>query len=132
MFHLNFDLAGPLRFFAAHRALERVQEILSPFRSREELTIKATECKEANSWYTRGKFKPTVTICYEYLKRILESLPSERNPDDVTLADAAVGSFLGDLAEVGHATFDSSRLPIFGHSEDAANNCRQYVCFSLA
>jgi hypothetical protein len=33
-----------------HRALEKVQEILSPLRSPEELTIKTTECKEVNSW----------------------------------------------------------------------------------
>jgi hypothetical protein len=58
-----------------HRALERIQEILSPFHSPEDLTIKTTECKEVNSWYRREDFKPTVTICYEFLKRILESLP---------------------------------------------------------
>src|SRR5690242_14360884 len=60
-------------------ALERMQEILSPLRSPEELTIKTTECKEVNSWYRRENYKPTVTICYEFLKRILESLPNEVN-----------------------------------------------------
>jgi hypothetical protein len=30
-------------------ALERIQEILSPLRSPEELTIKTTECREVNS-----------------------------------------------------------------------------------
>jgi hypothetical protein len=77
-----------------HRALERIQEILSPLRSPEELTIKTTECKEVNSWYTRENFKPTVTICYEFLKRIMESLPNENSPDGVTPADAAVGQFI--------------------------------------
>lgn len=112
----------------AHRALERIQEILSPLRSPEELTIKTMECKEVNSWYTREKSKPTVTICYEYLKRILESLPSERNPDGLTPADAAVGQFIWvTLHEVGHATFDILDLPIFGHSEDAADNFATYI-----
>jgi Putative metallopeptidase len=106
-----------------HRALERVQEILSPFRSPEELTIKTTECKEVNSWYRRENYKPTVTICYEFLKRILESLPNENNPDGVTPADAAVGQFFWvTLHEVGHATFDILGVPIFGHEEDAADN----------
>jgi hypothetical protein len=48
------------------RALERIQEILSPFRSPEELIIKTTECKEVNSCYRRENNKPTVTICYEF------------------------------------------------------------------
>jgi len=106
-----------------HRVLEKAQEILSPLRSPEELTIKTTECKEVNSWYKRENFKPTVTICYEFLKRILESLPSENNPDGVRPADAAVGQFFWvTLHEVGHATFDILDVPIFGHEEDAADN----------
>jgi hypothetical protein len=111
-----------------HRVLETVQEILSPLRSPEELTIKTTECKEVNSWYKRENFKPTVTICYEFLKRTLESLPSENNPDGVRPADAAVGQFFWvTLHEVGHATFDILDVPIFGHEEDAADNFATYI-----
>src|SRR6516165_8019160 len=109
-------------------ALERIQEILSPLRSPEELTIKTTECKEVNSWYRRENYKPTVTICYEFLKHILESLPNEVNPDGVTPADAAVGQFFWvTLHEVGHATFDILGVPIFGHEEDAADNFATYI-----
>ncbi len=111
-----------------HRVLEKAQEILSPLRSPEELTIKTAECKEVNSWYKRENFKPTVTICYEFLKRILESLPSENNPDGVKPADAAVGQFFWvTLHEVGHATFDILDVPIFGHEEDAADNFATYI-----
>jgi len=111
-----------------HRVLEKAQEILSPLRSPEELTIKTTECKEVNSWYKRENFKPTVTICYEFLKRILESLPSENNPDGVRPADAAVGQFFWvTLHEVVHATFDILDVPIFGHEEDAADNFATYI-----
>src|SRR5215475_34598 len=60
-----------------HSALERIQEILNPLRLPEELSIKTTECKEVNAWYRRENSKPTVTICYEFLKRILESVPNE-------------------------------------------------------
>jgi hypothetical protein len=110
------------------RALERIQEILCPLRSPEELTLKTAECKEVNSWYRRENFKPTVTICYEFLKRILESLPNENNPDGVTPADAAVGQFFWvTLHEVGHATFDILGVPIFGHEEDAADNFATYI-----
>jgi hypothetical protein len=111
-----------------HRALERIQEILSPFRSPEDLTIKTAECKEVNSWYRREDFKPTVTICYEFLKRILELLPNENNSDGLTAADAAVGQFIWvALHEVGHAVFDVLDVPIFGHPEDAADNFATYV-----
>lgn len=111
-----------------HRVLEKAQEILNPLRSPEELTIKTTQCKEVNSWYKRENFKPTVTICYEFLKRILESLPSENNSDGVRPADAAVGQFFWvTLHEVGHATFDILDVPIFGHEEDAADNFATYI-----
>ena len=111
-----------------HRALERIQQILSPFRLPEELTIKTVECGVVNSWYKRENFKPTVTICYEYLRHILESLPNETTPAGVTAADAAVGQFFWvTLHEVGHAIFDIFDVPIFGHPEDAADNFATYI-----
>jgi Putative metallopeptidase len=70
------------------QALERIQEILSPLRLLEELTIKTTECGAVNSWYRRENYKPTVTICYELLKHIMDSVPSETTPAGVTPADA--------------------------------------------
>jgi hypothetical protein len=42
-----------------HRALERIQEIRSPLRAPEQLTIKTTECGAVNSYYQRENFKPT-------------------------------------------------------------------------
>ena len=124
----NSTLQDLYNFLREHRALERIQEILSPLRSPEELFIKTAECKEINSWYRRENFKPTVTICYEFLKRILESIPNENNPDGVTPADAAVGQFFWvTLHEVGHATFDILKVPIFGHEEDAADNFATYI-----
>jgi hypothetical protein len=105
------------------RALESVQEMLSPFRLPEELTIKTAECGVVNSSYRRENFKPTVTICYEYLRHILESLPNEITPAGITAADAAAGQFFwATFHEVGHAIFDIFQLPIFGHPEDAADN----------
>jgi len=119
------ELYGLLR---DRRALEKIQEILSPFRFPEELTIKTSECDRVNSWYERENFKPTVTICYELLKHILESLPAETTPAGVTPTDAAVGQFVWlTLHEVGHATFDMLNVPIFGHEEDAADNFATYI-----
>jgi hypothetical protein len=110
------------------RALDRIQEILSPLRAPEQLTIKTAECGAVNSYYKRENFKPTVTICYELLKNILDSLPNEPTPAGVTPDDAAVGQFFFvTLHEVGHAAFDVLGVPIFGREEDAADNFATYV-----
>ena len=116
------------RLLREHRALEKVQEMLSPFHLPEELTIKAAECGVVNSWYKRENFKPTVTICYEYLRHILESLPNATSPAGVTADDATAGQFYWlTLHEVGHATFDLFEVPIFGRPEDAADNFATYI-----
>ena len=110
------------------RAIQKLQEILSPLRLPEELTIKTVECGEVNSWYTRENLKPTVTICYEYLNHILESLSNETTPAGVTPADATAGQFFwAALHEVGHAVFDIFDVPIFGRPEDAADNFATYI-----
>jgi hypothetical protein len=110
------------------RALERVQEMLSPFRLPEELTIRTAECGVVNSRYRRENFKPTVTICYEYLRHILESLPNEITPAGITPGDATAGQFFWvTFHEVGHAIFDIFDVPIFGHPEDAADNFATYT-----
>jgi hypothetical protein len=108
-------------------ALEKIQEILSPLRLPEGLIIKTTECGAVNSYYRSENFKPTVTICYEFLKHILDSVPTETTAG-VTPADAAVGQFFFvTLHEVGHATFDIFGVPIFGREEDAADNFATYT-----
>jgi Putative metallopeptidase len=106
-----------------HSALEKIKEILSPFQFPEQLAIETTECGVVNSYYQRKNFKPTVTLCYEFLKRTLELLPNENNPTGLTATDAAVGQFFWvTFHEVGHAAFDMFNVPIFGHEEDAADN----------
>ena len=116
------------RLLRERRALEKIQEMLSPFHLPEELTIKAAECGVVNSWYKRENFKPTVTICYEYLRHILESLPNATSPAGVTADDATAGQFYWlTLHEVGHAIFDLFEVPIFGRPEDAADNFATYI-----
>ena len=124
----NPELQELYTLLRERRALEKIQEILSPFRLPEELTIKATECGVANAWYGRQDGEPTVTLCYDLLKNILKSLPKKTSPAGVTPADAAVGQFVfATLHEVGHATFNIFSVPIFGHVEDAADNFATYI-----
>jgi Putative metallopeptidase len=124
----NSALQAQYDVLKERRALEQIQEILSPFRWPQELTIKTAECGVVNSWYKRENLQPTVTICYEFLKNILESLPNETTPEGITAADAAVGQFLWvAFHEVGHAAFDMFDVPIFGSVEDAADNFATYI-----
>jgi hypothetical protein len=119
------ELYGMLR---EHRVLESMQGILSPFRLPEELTIRTMECGMVNSWYSRVNSKPTVTICYELLRHISQSLPKKTVPGGITARDAAIGQFFWlTTHEVGHAMFDLFKVPIFGHAEDAADNFAGYI-----
>ena len=69
----NSIFQAPYELLKDRRALEKVQEILSPVRWTEDLTIKTAECGVVNSWYTRENLKPTITICYEFLHHILDT-----------------------------------------------------------
>ena len=69
-----------------------------------------------------------MTICYELLKHILESLPKEPTSAGFTPDDAAIGQFVWlSLHEVGHAVFDIFKVPIFGNEENAADNFATYI-----
>jgi len=127
------DLQDLYEVLKIRRALERIQKILSPLRLPEELAVKTMECGKINSWYRRENSKPTVTICYEILKHVLESLPKETTATGITPDDAKIGQTLWiTLHEVGHATFDIFGVPIFGNEEVAADNFATYVMLQFA
>jgi hypothetical protein len=124
----NPDLQQLYGLLSGRQELEKIQEILSPLRLPEGLTLKSAECSNVNAWYTRENSKPTVTICYELLKHILESLPKEPTSAGFTPDDAAIGQFVWlSLHEVGHAVFDIFKVPIFGNEENAADNFATYI-----
>ena len=117
-----------------HGALERFQEIFSPFRLPIELTLKLVDCNGvSNAWYAR----PTVTICYEYIDDIRKNAPTETAPADsvftgITPADAIFGQVFYVVAhEMGHAMFDLLDVSIFGRAEDAADGFAVYMMLEL-
>jgi Putative metallopeptidase len=127
------DLQDLYEILKIVRALERIQKILSPLRLPEELTVKTVECGKVNAWYRREQSGPTVTICYELLKHLRESLPNETNVGGIQPEDAKIGQVLWiTLHEIGHATFDIFNVPIFGKEEDAADNFATYVMLQFA
>ena len=128
----NADLLELHESLKAHGALEKIQKILSPIRLREELAVKTMECGAVNSWYRREGLVPTVTICYEFLKHVLDSLPKETILG-ITADDAKIGQVLWfTLHEVGHATFEMFSVSIFGNDEDAADNFATYVMLQFS
>jgi len=129
----NGDLQDLYEALKAYGALEKIKKILSPMRLPEELKVRTMECGKVNALYRREDSEPTVTICYELLKHILESLPKDTTPEGITADDAKVGQVLWfTLHEAGHATFDLFDVPIFGNEEDAADNFATYVMLQFA
>jgi hypothetical protein len=111
-----------------HQALEKLQQIFSPFRLPYDMTIKATECGMSNAWYQR----PTLTICYEYLDDVMKNTPKETTPAGITPSDAMLGQFFYVVAhEMGHAMFDALNVPLFGRPEDAADEFAAYLMLHL-
>ncbi len=110
------------------QALEKIQQLFSPFRIPIDLTVKTVECGQSNAWYQR----PTVTLCYEYLNEIWQSAPKEAGPTGVTPVDAVVGQFFYVVAhEFGHAMFDVLQVPSFGSAEDAADEFSTFMMLHL-
>jgi Putative metallopeptidase len=110
------------------RPLQKVQEIFSPLRLPMELTVKTTQCGMSNAWYQR----PTVTLCYEYLRELRDIAPTETSPDGITPVDAVVGEFLFTAShEMGHAVFDLLDVPLFGRPEDDADQFAAHVLIRI-
>jgi Putative metallopeptidase len=107
------------------RVLEKLQEVFSALRWPIELTMQAGDCEGvSNAWYDQGK----ISICYEYVHEILQSVPKEPTPEGITPTDAAIGQFFYVVAhEMGHAAFDLFKVPVFGNAEDAADQFSTYI-----
>ena len=102
-----------------------MQQIFSPFVLPIDLTFKTGDCGGvSNAWYDR----PAVSVCYEYLNEILQSVSKETTPEGITPADAVMGQFFYVVAhEMGHAMFDILQVPVFGNGEDAADHFSVYI-----
>ena len=111
------------------RALERLQELLSPIRLPHPLLLKVLGCEgDSNAWYEED----VINVCYEFLQDILKSAPEQSLPSGVTKEDGILGPFLDVfLHEAGHAVFDLQKIPIFGREEDAADNFSAYLMLQL-
>ncbi len=110
------------------RVLERTQQIFSPFRLPQDLYIKALECDgKPNTFFDHEEDRPTVKLCYEYLKSIHDKMPKKPTKAGITPREVMVGQFVFAAAhELGHALFEIYNIPIFGRQEDAADEFATY------
>jgi hypothetical protein len=111
------------------QALENVQKIFSPFRLPVDMTVKTIGCDGvSNAWYQRIGNQPTVSLCYEYLQEIWQSMPAETTSAGITPRNALVGQlFFAVTHELGHAMYDIFDVPLFGRQEDAADQFAAYI-----
>src|SRR6516165_341680 len=71
------------------RGLERIQELLSPFRLPRPLLLKLAGCDgDSNAWYEDG----VVTVCYEFLADVVKNEPDRPLPSGVTQEDTRAAS----------------------------------------
>ena len=110
------------------RVLERTKEIFSAFRLPEDLYFKAVDCDgRPNTYFDHEGDRPTVKICYEYLKAIHDKMPKKPTKAGITPREVMVGQFVFAAAhELGHGLFEIYNLPIFGRQEDAADQFATY------
>ena len=108
--------------------LDKLQEILSPFRLPRTLEISLAECGgEADAMYGND----TITICYEYIDELWKNMPAKTTAG-IEPIDTVVGPFLDTvLHEFAHALFDYLDIPILGREEDAADQVSAYIYLQL-
>jgi len=108
-----------------HRALERLRDVLRPFRLPRRLLIKVEGCDgDSNAWYEEG----AVTVCYEFLDAIWKNESLKTTPAGLAPIDTLVGpTWDVFLHEVGHAMFEYLRVPVLGREEDAADYFSAYL-----
>jgi hypothetical protein len=108
--------------------LEMLRLIFVSFRLPEDLYIKAVSCDGIpNAYFFREDDRPTIRICYEYLRSVHDMAPKETTAAGITPREAVIGQFLFTAAhEFGHAAFDIYNLPVLGRQEDAADQFATY------
>lgn len=108
-----------------HRALERLQKFLSPFRLPRTLKVSLAGCDgEADAFYGDD----AITICYEYISELWKNMPAKTTEAGTAPMDTVIGPlFDTSLHEFAHALFDMLKVPVLGREEDAADQVAAYI-----
>jgi hypothetical protein len=83
------------------RALEKLQNFLSPFELPRTLTVSLKGCDgEADAWYDEDE----ITICYEYINELWKNMPAKTTPLGIEPMDTVIGPLCDTaLHEFAHA-----------------------------
>lgn len=112
------------------RVLEELQQFISPLRLPRKILVKTDECGRDTVIYERGK---PITICYEYVARIVALAPEVQTPKGISRENAIIGAFAQSvLHQVSLATFDILNIPVWGRVEDAADKVTAYVMLQFS
>jgi len=112
--------------------LEKLQRFLAPLRLARQLTVRMAQCGN-NVVYRPFQPGGDVTICYEFIKQVIDVAPSEGSngiigvslvPREATIVGPVVEEVLHDVAL---AVFDNLQIPIWGRPEDAADNVAAFI-----
>ncbi len=111
------------------RALEKLQEFLSPFRLPRTVQFSLAGCDgEDDASYG----DEAITICYEYVDKLWKNMPAKTTPAGIAPMDTVIGPFVDtSLHEFAHALFDMLNLPVLGREEDAADQVAAYIYLQL-
>jgi hypothetical protein len=124
----NPDLRPLYDLIKQRQVLEGLQKLFSPLELPVELTIKTKECGVSNAWYSR----PTLTLCYEYIRDLADAAPRDTSQGGITPLDAVAGQFLFTAShEMGHAVFDLLDVPLWGGTEQAADQFAAYILLRI-
>ena len=112
--------------------LEKLQRFLAPLRLARQLTVHMAQCGN-NVVYHPYQPGGDVTICYEFIKQVADLAPAEGSqgiigvslvPREATIIGPVVEEVLHDVAL---AVFDNLHIPVWGRSEDAADNVAAFI-----
>jgi Putative metallopeptidase len=109
--------------------LEKLQKFLAPFRLPRALLVKVAGCDgDANAFYEKN----VITVCYEYIEQLRNTMPTETTVAGVTPVDAVVDPLFDTcLHEFAHALFEMLQVPVLGREEDAADQVSAYIMLHL-
>jgi hypothetical protein len=107
------------------QVLEQLREFLSPLRLPRKILVKTSECGRETVPYQSGQ---PITVCYEYVARIVQLAPATKTPSGIS-RDAAITGATVQLVfhETAHVVFDLLQVPVWGREEDAADKLAAFV-----
>jgi hypothetical protein len=107
------------------KVLEELRQFLSPIRLPRPLLVMTAECGTDVVPYKSGT---PVTVCYEYVARIVKLAPAIKTPTGISRDDAILGAFVQFiLHHISLAVFDLLHIPVWGRQHDAADNVAAFV-----